>query len=38
MGERMGDAHVEKRQDVVSTGEVEHLGLYTIFNVQPPEG
>jgi hypothetical protein len=34
----MRDAHVKQRQNVFSTREVQHIGLYTVFNVQPPKG
>lgn len=34
----MGDTHIEQRQDVFGTREVQHFGLYTVFNVKPPKG
>lgn len=34
----MGNEHVEQSQNLLSACEVEHLGLYTILDVQPPKG
>ena len=34
----MGDAHVKQRYNVFGSREVQHIGLYTFFNVQPPKG